>query len=189
MRLQFWGADRTVTGSCHLLEVNGLRVLLDCGMYQGKREEARRLNQYLPHDPRSVDALVLSHGHLDHCGKLPVVTRAGFAGPIYCTPATAEVARIVLEDSAKIQLEDAQYLNHRARAPGADRVEPLYGPGDIAGVLRLYKRVGYGQRTDLGKGVSFTFFDAGHILGSAYVVLDWTEGGAARKLLFTADVG
>src|SRR4029078_9950451 len=96
MRLQFCGADRTVTGSCHLLEINGLRLLLDCGMYQGKRDEARRLNQYVPSDPHSVDALVLSHGHLDHCGKLPVFCKAGLCGPIYCTPATAEEARVVI---------------------------------------------------------------------------------------------
>ena len=189
MRIQFCGADRTVTGSSHLVEVNGLRVLLDLGMYQGHREEARRFNQYLPDDARSLDAIVLSHGHLDHCGKLPVATRAGFAGPIYCTPATAEVARIVLEDSAEIQVEDAQYLNQRARDPGAPPVEPLYGADDVRSVLRQFKRVNYGLKTALGDGVSFTFFDAGHILGSAYVLLEWHEAGADRKLLFTADVG
>src|SRR3954470_7691927 len=189
MRLQFWGADRTVTGSCHLLEVNGLRVLLDCGMYQGKRDEARRLNQYLPHDPRSVDALVLSHGHLDHCGKLPVFTRAGFAGPIYCTPATAEVARIVLADAAEIQVEDAQYLNRRAVSPAEEPLAPLYTPDDVPGVLKLMRRTPYGKKTVLGKGVAFTFFDAGHILGSAYVLLEWEESGRPHSLLFTGDMG
>jgi metallo-beta-lactamase family protein len=189
MRIQFCGADRTVTGSCHLVEINGLRLLLDCGMYQGRREEARQVNQYLPTDTNEVDAVILSHGHLDHCGKLPVATRAGFRGPIYVTPASSEVARIVLEDSAEIQLEDAQYLNQRARDPGAPPVEPLYTPDDVPQVLRQFKRVNYGVRTDLGKGVSFTFFDAGHILGSAYVVIEWNEAGADRRLLFTADVG
>lgn len=189
MRLQFCGADRTVTGSCHLLEVNGLRLLLDCGMYQGRRDEARRLNQYVPADPRSVDALILSHGHLDHCGKLPVFTRAGFNGPIYCTWATAEVARIVLSDAAEIQVEDAQYLNRRAVSPAEEPLAPLYTPQDIPVVLRLLRRTAYGKRNDLGKGVSFTFFDAGHILGSAYVVLEWEEAGKRRTLLFTADIG
>ena len=189
MRLQFCGADRTVTGSCHLLEVNGLRLLLDCGMYQGRRDEARRLNQYVPADPRSVDALILSHGHLDHCGKLPVLTRAGFNGPIYCTPATAEVARIVLNDAAEIQVEDAQYLNRRAVSPAEEPLAPLYTPDDIPVVLRLMRRTPYGKKNDLGKGVSFTFFDAGHILGSAYVLLEWEESGKRRTLLFTADIG
>src|SRR5687768_9094883 len=150
MRIQFCGADRTVTGSCHLLEINGRRILLDLGMYQGQREQARKFNQYLPLDTHDVDAIVLSHGHLDHCGKLPVATRAGFEGPIYCTPATAEVARIVLEDAAEIQVEDAQYLNQRARDPGAPRVEPLYEPADVALVLKRFKRTNYGVRTDVG---------------------------------------
>src|SRR5688572_15871756 len=189
MRIQFCGANRTVTGSSHLLEINGLRILLDMGMYQGRRDEARRINQYLPDGAANVDAIVLSHGHLDHCGKLPVAIRAGFEGPIYATPASAEVARVVLEDSAEIQVEDAQYLNQRAREPGAPPVEPLYTPEDVSQVLRRFKRVNYGVRTDLGKGVSFTYHDAGHILGSAYVILEWTEAGAARSLLFTADVG
>src|SRR5687767_259177 len=155
MRIQFCGADRTVTGSCHLVEVNGLRLVLDLGMYQGQREEARRINQYLLPDVHDADAIILSHGHLDHCGKLPVATRAGFNGPIYCTPATAEVARIVLDDAAEIQVEDAQYLNQRARDPGAPPIAALYGPDDIPAVLKQFKRVNYGVRTDLGNGVSF----------------------------------
>ena len=189
MRIQFCGADRTVTGSSHLIEVNGLRVFLDMGLYQGPREEARRMNQYLPADVRSAHAIVLSHGHLDHCGKLPVATRAGFNGPIYVTPASAEVARIVLEDAAEIQEEDVKHLNHRAMSPDQQPLTALYTPADIPAVLKLFKRVNYGHRTDLGSGVSFTFHDAGHILGSAYVLLEWQEGGKSRRLLFTADVG
>jgi metallo-beta-lactamase family protein len=189
MRIQFCGADRTVTGSSHLLEMNGLRVFLDMGMYQGSREEARRINEYLPADVKTADAIILTHGHLDHCGKLPVAVRAGFAGPIYCTTATAEVARIVLGDSAAIQLEDIQYLNKRSRGPDEARITPLYTPDDIPRVIQRMQRVGYGKKTDLGKGVSFTFFDAGHILGSAYVLLEWTEGARGRSLLFTGDIG
>ena len=106
-----------MTGSCHLLEINGLRILLDVGMYQGPRDEARRLNQLLPPNATKVDAVVLSHGHFDHCGKLPVLVKAGYKGPIFCTPATAAVARVVLEDAGSIQEEDAQYLNRRSRDP------------------------------------------------------------------------
>ncbi|MGB7160702.1 MAG: MBL fold metallo-hydrolase [Tepidisphaeraceae bacterium] len=189
MRIQFCGANRTVTGSCHLLEINGLRVFLDMGMYQGPREEARRINQHLPEDAHTVDAIILSHGHLDHCGKLPVVVRAGFKGPIYCTPATADVARIVLLDAGEIQEEDADYLNRRSRDPAAPRVEPLFRVVDAQAVLKQFRRVKYGVKTDLGNGVSFTFRDAGHIIGSAYVVLEWQEAGRSRSMLFTADIG
>jgi metallo-beta-lactamase family protein len=189
MRIQFCGANRTVTGSSHLLEVNGLRVFLDMGMYQGAREEARRINHYLPAEVRSADAIILSHGHLDHCGKLPVATGAGFAGPIYVTPASAEVARIVLQDAAEIQEEDVRHLNRRALSPDQQPLTALYTPADIPAVLRLFKRVNYGQKTDVGNGVWFTFLDAGHILGSAYVLLEWAEGGKRRTLLFTADIG
>lgn len=189
MRVQFCGANRTVTGSCHLIEVNGRRLVLDMGLYQGPRREARQINEWLPDDVTSADAVILSHGHLDHCGKLPVLTRAGYGGPIYCTPGTADVARIVLEDSAQIQEEDADYLNRRSRDPGEPPVKPLYVPSDIPPLMRLVKRVRYGQRTDLGNDVGFTFFDAGHILGSAYVLIDWSENGAKRTLLFTADIG
>src|SRR5215216_6395565 len=146
MRIQFCGADRTVTGSCHLLEIGGVRVLLDCGMYQGPRERARELNNQLPDDPTRIDAVILSHGHLDHCGKLPVLTRAGYRGPIYCTPASAEVTRIVLEDAAEIQEEDAEYLNRRARDPGEAQVQPLYKVVDAHDVLKLLRRVPYEQR-------------------------------------------
>jgi metallo-beta-lactamase family protein len=189
MRIQFCGADRTVTGSCHLLEINGLRLLLDFGMYQGQRDEAARINAYLPEGLKTADAIILSHGHLDHCGKLPIAIRNGFRGPIYCTPATAAVVRIVLNDSAKIQEEDSQYLNQRGQGPGDDAVQPLYTPADIPAVLKQFKTVNYQQKTDLGKGVSFTFFDAGHILGSAYVILEYTEAGQTKSLLFTGDIG
>ena len=189
MRIQFCGADRTVTGSCHLVEVNGLKLFLDMGLYQGRREEARRINQYLPDDAKTADAVILSHGHLDHCGKLPVLGRAGYTGPIYCTAATAAVAQIVLEDSGEIQEEDAIYLNRRSRQPGEPPVEALYRRSDVPPVLKLFRHVRYGQKMDLGNGVSFTFFDAGHIIGSAYVLLEWNESGRARSLLFTADVG
>jgi metallo-beta-lactamase family protein len=189
MRIQFCGANRTVTGSCHLLEVNGRRIVLDVGMYQGPREEARQLNQYVPDGLQKADAIILSHGHLDHCGKIPVLTRSGYHGPIYCTAATAEVARIVLEDAAEIQEEDAEYLNRRAVTPDEPPIRPLYVRSDIPKLLQQIRRVKYNQKVDLGNDVSFTLFDAGHILGSAYVVVEWREDGQTRTLLFTADIG
>jgi metallo-beta-lactamase family protein len=172
-----------------LLEMNGLRIFLDMGMYQGPRQQALEVNKYFPADVKSADAIVLSHGHLDHCGKLPVAVRAGFKGPIYCTPATAEVTRIVLSDSATIQVEDIEYLNHRTREFRDQAITPLYTPKDIPAVMNLMRRVPYGQKTEIGKGVSFTLLDAGHILGSAYVLLEWIEGGRERSMIFTGDVG
>ncbi|HEV7300203.1 MAG TPA: MBL fold metallo-hydrolase [Tepidisphaeraceae bacterium] len=189
MRIHFCGANRTVTGSSHLVEINGKRILLDMGMYQGQRDEARRINEYQSFDPRSLDAIVLSHGHLDHCGRLPVALREGYTGPIYATPATCEVARVVLQDSARIQEEDAEYLNRRSRSPQGEEVSPLYTFSDVGAVLKAFRRTPYRQPTDLGNGVSFTFHDAGHILGSAYVVMEFEELGKKRRLLFTGDIG
>jgi metallo-beta-lactamase family protein len=195
MLIRFLGADRTVTGSSHLLEINGLRILLDCGFYQGPRDEARRLNSLVPDSAPSLDAVILSHGHLDHCGKLPVLVNAGYAGPIYCTAATADVTRVILNDAAKIQEEDADYLNRRDRGPDQPPIQPLYRVADVAPVLKLFKSVECMKPVDLGRGVSFTFFDAGHILGSCFVWVQWTEqnapapGGKPHSLLFTADIG
>lgn len=193
MIIRFCGADRTVTGSSHLVEVNGLRILLDCGIFQGHREEARRLNSIVAPNPGTIDAVLLTHGHLDHSGKLPVLLLQGFRGPIYCTAATADVTRIILEDAAKIQEEDADYLNRRAIDPNQSPVQPIYTSADVNPVMRAMKHVSWEQRVDLGRGVSFTFFDAGHILGSSYVWLEWTDERESpsrkRSLLFTGDIG
>jgi metallo-beta-lactamase family protein len=188
MRIQFLGACRTVTGSSHLLEINGRRVLLDCGMYQGRRDESRQFNQWLPDAVRGIDAIVLSHGHLDHCGKLPVLTKAGIDVPIYCTEGTAGVARVVLTDAGDIQQEDAEYLNHRQRRPDEPEIQPLYTGVDVRRTLGQIKPMRYGQSFDIA-GASVTLHDAGHILGSAYVTVQWNDAGKQRSLLFTADVG
>jgi len=197
MKIQFCGAARTVTGSCHMIEANGVRVLLDCGMFQGPRDQAARFNRWLPDGAADADAVILSHGHLDHCGKLPVLRRAGFERPVYCTPATFDVARIVLEDAGEIQEEDAAYLNRRARSPEANPVQPLFTRADVHDVLKLLRRVPYenrvaihpGGRTDRPAAMSFTFHDAGHILGSAYVLVEVPEDGRTQTLLFTGDIG
>lgn len=189
MRIQFLGACRTVTGTCHLIQIGDRRIALDCGMFQGARDESRDFNEWIPEPMKHADAIVLSHGHLDHCGKLPVIVRGGYKGPIYCTQATADVARVVLEDSAKIQVEDAEYLNRRQRRPGDPMLQPLYNPADVELTRRCFRTVRYGQPIDLGGGVTATLLDAGHILGSAYVVLEWKEDGKDKRLLFTADIG
>ncbi len=191
MRLTFFGATRTVTGTCHQLEAGGARVLLDCGQFQGQRDQARIANANLPVEVKGLDAVVLSHGHLDHCGRLPLLYRMGFRGPIYCTSATAEVARIVMLDAAHIQEEDADYMNRRTRGPGIEKepIRPLFTTPDVQAVLKLLRPIEYGERFSI-KGLEFEFGDAGHILGSAFVMAAWKDQGGARKqLLFTGDVG
>src|SRR5947199_5149615 len=140
----FWGATRTVTGSLHRLDAAGRTVLLDCGLFQGHRDEARRRNKDFPFRPKEVDAVVLSHAHIDHCGNLPNLVKNGFAGPIYCTPATRALAAVMLGDAAKIQEEDAEYLN-RHRDKGEPPVEPLYDGRDVYRTLLRLQAVPYGQ--------------------------------------------
>lgn len=196
MNIRFFGAARTVTGSAHLLEIHGRRILLDCGIFQGRRQEARAINSHVPPEFLKLDAVILSHGHLDHCGKLPVLPKAGYRGPIYCTAATAEVARVVMMDSAEIQQEDADYLNRRVRRPDEPPIVPLYTTSDAAATFRLLRHVQLGRRVELfpndtgdARTIGFTLLEAGHILGSAYVLVDWQEDGRPRSLLFTADIG
>src|SRR5437773_7171770 len=135
-QVTFWGAARTVTGSMHLVEVGRRRILLDCGLFQGPRQEARRRNADFPFPPHTIDAVILSHAHIDHCGNLPNLVRRGFTGPIYCTPASKDLLAIMLADSAKIQQEDAAYLN-RQKGPGEPRIEPLYDNRDVLRTVRL----------------------------------------------------
>src|SRR5438094_4408354 len=144
IQVTFWGAARTVTGSMHLVEVNGQKLLLDCGLYQGKRSEARQRNSTFPFRPSDIGAVVLSHAHMDHCGNLPNLVRQGFAGPIYCTPATKDLTAVMLADSAKIQAEDAEYFN-RHRQQGEPPVEPLYDLSHVHQTLRLARPVPYDQ--------------------------------------------
>ncbi len=184
----FWGAARTVTGSMHLLEVGGRKVLLDCGLYQGRRAEAYERNRHFPFKPSDIDAVVLSHAHIDHCGNLPNLVRQGFAGPIYCTPATRDLLVVMLADSAKIQEEDAEYLN-RKREHGEPPIEPLYGRQDAHRAARSCYAVPYDRPFDMGNGVEFRYGDAGHLLGSAMVSLKLHANGRERALTFTGDLG
>ena len=180
MKLSFHGAVRTTTGSRHLLEVNGARLLLDCGLYQGKRQESIERNQQFPFDPKSVDAVILSHAHIDHIGNLPNLHKQGFAGNVYCTFATRDLAAIMLEDSARIQVADAAYVSKKHKKKGLPPVEPLYLPEDAERAVRQFVSLGYERPIPVANGVTLTFRDAGHILGSAQVILDIC-------LLYTSD--
>lgn len=192
MKLKFCGAAGTTTGSQHLLEVNGQRILLDCGLYQGRRKDAHEVNCCFPHfDPKTIDQVVLSHAHIDHSGNLPNLSSKGFEGNIYATFATRDLCSVMLADSARIQKSDAEWLNKHRLKDGLPPVEPLYSPVDAELCLRQFVNVGYNRKLMIAKGVELTFIDAGHILGSAQVILDIEDedDGQKKRLLFSGDVG
>ena len=185
MRLTFWGAAGEVTGSMHLLEVGGKRVLLDCGLFQGRREEARRKNENWPLAPDDVDVVVLSHAHIDHAGRLPLLVKRGYTGPIFCTPATRDLSAIMLPDAGFIQEKDFEFLRKRGHNGLA---EPLYTAADATAVAGHMVTVPYDRPHDILPGVRLTYTDAGHILGSASVVLE-VDAGRERRLVFSGDIG
>lgn len=185
MRIQFQGAAREVTGSAHLVHVNGRTILLDCGLFQGRRSEVQEKNRRLPYAVDRLDAVVLSHAHIDHAGRLPYLVKEGFRGTIHATTATRDLCEVMLADSAHIQEKDAEFLTrHRKTA-----VEPLYALRDVSTMLTQMAPHRYHERFEVVPGVHATFADAGHILGSASIVLEWEEGGARRRLGFSGDVG
>lgn len=184
----FWGAARTVTGSMHRLDAAGKTLLLDCGLFQGKRAESHLRNRDFPFRTRDIDAVVLSHAHVDHCGNLPNLVRRGFAGPIYCTPATRALASVMLGDAAKIQEEDANYLN-RKRGRNEPKVQPLFDARDVYRTLTKMQAVRYGEPFAIGRGIEVTFADAGHLLGSATVHLRLDGPSGERRVTFTGDIG
>jgi metallo-beta-lactamase family protein len=189
MELQFWGAAQTVTGSMHLLKVNNHQILLDCGMYQGHRKEAYERNKNFPFDPSEIDALILSHAHIDHCGNIPTLVKQGYRGPIWATPATRDLAVIMLRDSAHIQESDVAYVNKRRLRQGQIPFEPLYTQADALAALNLFQTVGYKRKFSPLPGVEVEFRDAGHLLGSASVTLNIDDHGRSKRLVFSGDIG
>ena len=185
MEIEFHGAAREVTGSCHILRVNGHTVLLDCGMFQGHRKESDAKNRRLPLPVGQIDAIVLSHAHIDHAGRLPLLAKHGFNGTIWCTAATRDLCAVMLADSAHIQEKDAEFLSRRQK----EAIPPLYEMRDAARVAELMVGVPYARPFEVVPGVRATLLDAGHILGSACVVLECTEGGATKRLVFSGDIG
>jgi metallo-beta-lactamase family protein len=189
MKITFCGAAETTTGSQHLIEINGSRILLDCGLYQGRRDEANDRNRHFPFDPASLDAVILSHAHIDHSGNLPSLTSNGFKGNIYSTFATRDLCQIMLADAARIQAGDLKWLNKHRAKEGKPDLEPLYTEIEAEECVRQFVTIGYERSIPVADGVTLTFIDAGHILGSAQVVLDLVENGHRKRLLFSGDVG
>ena len=189
MRVNFHGAAHTVTGSQHLLEINGHRLLLDCGLYQGKRQEMYARNLNFAYDPHKVDAVILSHAHIDHCGNLPNLVQNGYEGPIFATHATVDLAGIMMADSGRIQESDAEFINKKRAARGEEPIEPLYTEADAMNAVELFRGVGYEDPFEPVPGVRARLVEAGHILGSAAISLEIEERGRRIRFWFSGDIG
>jgi metallo-beta-lactamase family protein len=189
MKIQFLGAARTVTGSMHLLTVNGSRILLDCGLFQGRRQESFERNRNLPFDAATIDTLILSHAHIDHSGNIPSLVKHGFRGNIFTTPASRDLCSAMLRDAGHIQEQDAEYVNKKRARKGQPPIEPLYTVEDATASLGYFIGVGYQRSLPVAPGVTLTFYDAGHILGSAIPVLDIEADGKKTRLAFSGDLG
>jgi len=186
MKITFAGAAETVTGSCHLVEVDGLRILLDCGLFQGGRERRDMNRDPFPFDPKAVDFALLSHAHLDHCGRLPLLIQQGFQGKILCTAPTADIAKLILVDSASLQMKEAEYRARKAKRRGETAEPPLYDIDDVMRTVDRFRPIpGYNTPVELASGVKSIFHDAGHILGSAAIELQTSNG----TVLFSGDLG
>jgi metallo-beta-lactamase family protein len=189
-RLRFHGAAREVTGSMHILEANGYTIALDCGLFQGRRADAEKKNRLLPCDPAKIDAVLLSHGHIDHCGKLPLLVKQGFAGRIHCTLPTRDLTGILLADSAHVQQEDAIYWNKKRVKRGDAPIEPLYDDDDVAATARLVTGHSLEESFEVVPGVRARFHEAGHMLGSAGVLIEADTGGERPvRIVYTGDLG
>ena len=190
MKLSFHGAAQEVTGSCHLLECAGQHILIDCGLFQGGRHMSEANSAPFGFDPTDIDILLLTHAHLDHCGRIPLLVKRGFKGEIITTSATRDLAKLIMMDSAHIQQEDAEHASRRLRRRGRAHVEPIYDEFDVLGALDYFGRnAAYDQAIQLNEHMTVRFINAGHILGSASIVIDATEDGQSRRIVFSGDLG
>ena len=189
MDIRFHGAAGEVTGSCHLVEVAGRRVLLDCGLIQGSRADEARNREPFPFDPAGIDAVILSHAHIDHSGRIPLLIGSGFAGPVYTHHASRDLCRIMLKDAGYLNEKDAEWENRKRLRKGLKPVRPLYGMQDAIDAMRRFRGLAYDEKREIIPGVTLRFRDAGHILGSSIVELWLEEGGARRKIVFSGDLG
>ena len=189
MKVKFLGAAISVTGSCHLITTDKYKFLLDCGLFQGS-EALEELNyQDLGFKPSEIDFMILSHAHVDHCGRIPLLVKQGFRGPIYCTGATAEIADIMLQDSGNIHEMEAAWSNKRSRRSGLPQVNPLYTQEDAAACAGYFNQVSYGQLFEINSDITLKLNEAGHILGAAIIELWIKEGKKVTKLVYSGDIG
>lgn len=189
MKIHFLGAARTVTGSQYLIEVNESKILLECGLFQGKRADTYQFNQSFQFSPKDIDVMLLSHAHIDHSGNIPNLVKQGYSNRIYATSATVSLAQIMQRDGGHIQESDVQYVNKKRARRGEPPLEPLYTIEDAEIACQLFTPIEYNQTIEICKGVNATFVDAGHILGSASIILDIKENGYSKRLWFSGDIG
>ena len=189
MELEFYGATSRITGSCHILRIGDYRILLDCGLVQGRAAEEALNREPFPFDPGEIDAVVLSHGHIDHSGRVPLLVKRGFSGPVYTHPATRDLALVLLQDSARLNERDVRYENRLRERKNMPLIEPLYTVEDVVRTVNLMQELKYGVKKEILSGVTIRFQDAGHILGSALVELWLTEKGRTVKIVFSGDIG
>jgi metallo-beta-lactamase family protein len=190
MKITFFGAAQTTTGSMHLVEANGKKILLDCGLFQGHRKEAFEKNRHLPFDPKTIDCVVLSHAHIDHSGNLPQLVKQGFRGRVYARQSTMDLCDVLLRDSCFLQKRDLEYINKKRKRDGKHLFESLYEEEDVNQLMQLFTPVHMHERREIEKGITLEFYNAGHILGSALVQLDIRQAGLPdHRLIFTGDLG
>jgi metallo-beta-lactamase family protein len=191
IKMTFFGAAQNVTGSCYLIEFNNSKILIDCGMYQERDLKDRNYDPF-PVPADSIDAVLLTHAHLDHCGRVPRLVREGFRGDVVCTPATADISQVIMKDSAYIQMEDIRHKEKRHKKEGKTSpfpYKPLYNKEDVANTIPLFKNAPYKKPFDIAKGITASFFEAGHIFGSTMIKLSFTSGDEQKTILFSGDVG